>query len=63
MRLMTQIQILDKAVCIHIALMTLGKVWIQLFSSLSLAMDKLVGRLGSLALVWQLVSEKENSEF
>ena len=46
-----------RLIAFHIALMPLGKVWIQLFSL------QLVDRLGSPALVRQLVKERENSEF
>ena len=48
-----------RLIAFHIALIPLGKVWIKLFSLQLWVND----RLGSSALVWQLVKEKEYSEF
>ena len=50
-----------RLIAFHIPLIPLGKVWIQLFS-LQLWVKEL-GRLGSSALVRQLVEEKKNPEF
>ena len=54
----TRVQILDET-AFHIALIPLGKVWIQLFS-LQLWVN---GRTDWFLQAWQLVYEKENSEF
>ena len=61
MELVTQVQILDKAVCISLYANTFPKGINQ--SVLSSALGKYLGRLISLTLVRQPVSEKENSEF
>ena len=58
---MTQVQILDKAVCISFYDNTLEKDMDP--TILPPAMDKQEGRLGILVLVQQPVSEKENSKF
>ena len=50
-----------RQIAFHIALIPLGKVWIQLFS-LQLCVNSRAD-WGSSALVRQLVNEKENSEF
>ena len=57
----TWIQILDEAVCISHNVNTLAKSMNT--TILTPAMGKIVGQTGSLALVWQPVHEKENSEF
>ena len=51
------VQIRDKAVCISHSTNNLEKDMNPTILPL------VMGRLGSLALVWQLVSEKENFEF
>ena len=63
MNMMIQVQFLDEVVCISHILNSaniLGKG--MHLSVFSLARDK-YSRLGSLALVWQPVKEKENSGF
>ena len=57
----TRVQILDEADCISHCTNTLGKGMDPII--LPPAMSKRLGRLRSSALVWQLVWEKENSEF
>ena len=61
MDLVTQVQILDEAVWISHSANTLGKgMNLTIFPS---AMSIKQGRLSFLTFVWQLVYEKENSEF
>ena len=57
----TRVQILDEAVCISHSANNLGKSLNPII--LPPAVDKLLGRLGSLTLVGWPVLEKENSEF
>ena len=57
----TRVQILDKTDCISHSTNTLGKGMNPII--LSPAMGKQQGRLGSSALMRQLVQEKENSKF
>ena len=57
----TRIQILDETDCISHSTNTLGKGTNLIIQPP--AMGKYLGRLGSSALVRQLVKEKENSEF
>ena len=61
MDLATQVQILNKAVCISYYANTFAKGMNP--TVLSTTMGKLKSRLGSLTSVWQLVVERENSEF
>ena len=55
----TRVQIQDKAVYISHSANNLAKGMNP--TTLFPAMGKLLGRLGSLIMVWQLVEEKENS--
>ena len=57
----TRVQILDETDCISRSTNTLGKGMNPII--LPPAMGKYLDRLGSSALVRQLVQEKENSEF
>ena len=59
--MVTRVQILDEADCISHTTNNLGKG--NNPNILPPARSKLLGRLGSLAMLWQLVEEKENSEF
>ena len=54
----TWVQVLDNTVCISHSTNTFEKI--KNLTILPLAMSKQWGRLGSLALVWQLIEEKEN---